>query len=140
MIAVGRLNDESETLLDKIPLVDIESIRNMLADDNAELEKKCGAFQNSLIITTIPGGHNSGRTYYMQASSPELHEKLSRHLIKKSKEAKKRAKFNTRFAKSQYRTKKIYNSHIFQNLSAFLIILVRTAFSFVKSGFVPNHA
>ncbi len=139
MIAVGRLNDESETLLDKIPLVGIESIRNMLADDNAELQKKSGEFQNSLIITTIPGGHNSGRTYYMQASSPELHEKVSSHLLKKSKEAKKRAKFNTRFTKSQYRAKKIYFSHIFQNLSAFLIILVRAVISSVKSGFVRAH-
>ncbi len=130
MIAVGRLNDESETLLDKIPLVDIESIRNMLADDNIELERKSGGFQNSIIITTVPGGHNSGRTYYMQASSPELNEKVSSHLIRISKEAKKRAKFNTRFAKSQYRAKKIYNSLIFQNLSAILIILVRAISSY----------
>ena len=107
MIAVGRLNDESETLLDKIPLVEIESIRKMLADDNAELGRKSGAFQNSLIITTVPGGHNSGRSYYMQASSPELNEKVSSHLIRISTEAKKRAKFNTRFSKSQYRAKKI---------------------------------
>jgi translation elongation factor EF-1alpha len=123
-IAVGRASDESETLLDTIPFVDIESIRDMLGDDNANLEKKNGTFQNSLIITTVPGGHNSGRTYYLQASSPELHAKVAQHLISNRKEARKRAEFNTRFAKSQYWLRKIFNSRVFQNLSALLIILV----------------
>ncbi len=125
VIAVGRASDESETLLDAIPFVDIESIRDMLADDNANLEKKNGTVLNSLIITTVPGGHNSGRTYYIQASSPELHEKVSKLLTSYRKEARKRAEFNTRFAKSQYRIRKIFKSRIFQNLSALLIILVR---------------
>ncbi len=128
MIAVGRSSDESETLLDAIPFVDIESIRDMLGDDNANLEKKSGTFLNSLIITTVPGGHNSGRTYYLQASSPELHAEVAQILIRNRKEARKRAEFNTRFAKSQYWVRKIFNSRIFQNLSALLIILVRQIF------------
>ena len=126
LIAVGRAIDESETLLDAIPFVDIDSIRDMLGDDNANLEKKNGMVLNSLIITTVPGGHNSGRTYYVQASSPELHAKVSKLLIRNQKEARKRAEFNTRFAKSQYMVRKLYNSRIFQNLSALLIILVRS--------------
>jgi hypothetical protein len=125
VIAVGRASDESETLLDAIPFVDIESIRDMLGDDNANLEKKSGTALNSLMITTIPGGHNSGRTYYLQASSPELHARVAQLLISNRKEAKIRAEFNTRFAKTQYWVREIFNSRIFQNLSALLIILVR---------------
>ena len=128
MIAVGRASDESETLLDTIPLVDIESIRDMIAGDNAELEKESKTVQNSLIITTVPGGHNAGRTYYIQASSPELAATVSRLLIKTSKEAKNRAEFQTRYAKSQYITRKIFNSHVVQNFSACLIILVLLLF------------
>ena len=125
VIAIGRANDESETLLDAIPFVDIESIRDMLGDENANLEKKNGACLNSLVITTIPGGHNSGRKYYLQASTPELHEKVAQLLTSNRNEAKIRAEFNTRFAKSQYWVRKIFKSRIFQNLSALLIILVR---------------
>jgi hypothetical protein len=103
----------------------MESIRDMLGDDNANLEKKSGTHLNSLIITTVPGGHNSGRTYYLQAPTPELHEKVARLLISNRNEAKIRAEFNTRFAKSQYWVKQVFSSRIFQNLSALLIILVR---------------
>ena len=128
VIAFGRVNDESETLLDTIPFVDIESIRDMIAGDNAKLEKESKVVQNSLIIGTIPGGHNSGRTYYIQASSPESHEAISKRLTKTRKEAKKRAEFQTRYARTQYITRKIFNSFVFQNVSALLIILVRLLF------------
>ncbi len=125
MIAVGRASDESETLLDTIPLVDIESIRDMIAGDNANLEKENKTVLNSFIITTIPGGHNSGRTYYFQAASPESQQTVSRLLIKSIKEAKIRAEFHTRYAKSQYIMRTIFNSQVVQNVSALLIILVR---------------
>ena len=110
-------------------MVDINSIRDMIAGDNANLEKGSNTVMNSFIITTVPGGHNSGRTYYIQAPSPEVQGTVSRLLIKKTKEAKMRAEFQTRYAKSQYITRKIFNSQIVQNLSALLIILVVLLFS-----------
>jgi hypothetical protein len=125
VIAIGRANDESETLLDAIPFIDIESIRDMLRDDHENLDNNTGKFLNAFIITTVPEGHNCGRTYYLQTASPEMYAEVTHHLIHNRKEAKKLAEFNTRFAKSQYRVRKIFKSRIFQNFAAFLITLVK---------------
>ena len=125
VIAIGRANDESETLLDAIPFIEIDSIREMIGDENSDLDRKSGKSLNAFLITTVSAGHNCGRTYYLQAATPELYADVTHHLSRNNKEAKKRAEFNTRFAESQYWVRKIFNSQIFQNFAAFLITLVR---------------
>ena len=125
LIAIGRANDESETLLDAIPIIDIDSIAEMGGDESANLDKHSGKFLNAFMITTVPGGHNCGRTYHLQAASPEMYAKVIQHLVRNKKEAIKRALFNTRFTKSQYWVRKIFRSRIFQNFAALLITLVR---------------
>jgi hypothetical protein len=125
MIAITRVDDESETLLDAIPLVDIEAVKEMLAGDEAQLGKDRGMFINAFMITTVPGGHNSGRTYYLQTDTTESYSALTRLLVSSVKEARKRAEFNTRFRKTQYILRRFFNSPGFQYFSAFLIILVR---------------
>ncbi len=97
----------------------------MLARDDVQIDKDSGDYLNALMITTVPDGHNSGRTYYLQTSSSESYSALTRRLQVNTKEARKRAEFNTRFSKSQYRLRKIFHSAPFQFLSALLIILVR---------------
>jgi hypothetical protein len=129
MIAIGRANDESETLLDAIPFVEIDSVREMLGDDSSNLDRKSGKFLNAFMMTTVSDGHNCGRTYYLQAASPEMYTEVVQHLNRNKKEAWKRAEFNTRFAKSQYWVRKIFRSRIFQNFAALLITLVRQGHS-----------
>ncbi len=137
VIAIGRPNNESETLLDAIPFIDIDTISAIHGDDGANLDTHSGKFLNSLIITTVPEGHNCGRTYYLQFQSPERCAEITQHLIRNRKEAIKRARFNTRFTKSQYWVRKIFMSRIFQNFAAFLITLVRQcrflAFFFISA-------
>ena len=124
MIAISRVDDESETLLDAIPLVDVDAVKEMLAGDEAQLGKDRGMFLNAFMITTVPGGHNSGRTYYLQTDTAESYSTLTRHVMHCAKEARKRSEFNTRFRKSQYVLRKFFNSPGVQYFSAFLIILV----------------
>ncbi len=124
MIAIGRPDDVSETLLDAIPFVDVDSIREMVGMGEDSLEKDNRNFQNAFMVTTVPGGQNSGRTYYFQASSADSYAQITRHLISNAEEARKRAEFNTRFAKSQYAMRKLFRSKAFQYFSALLIIMV----------------
>ncbi len=127
MIAIGRINDDTDTLLDAIPFEDVETVHEMLGNDEPNIDNKKGNHLNAFMVTTIDGGHNSGRTYYFQATSAESYAELTRHLLSNAKEAKKRAQFKTRFAKSQYRMQKLFNSLIFQNFSALLIVVVSVA-------------
>ncbi len=133
LIAIGRIDDESETMLDAIPLEDVDSVREMLARDDAQLDKGSGNYLNAFMINTVPDGHNSGRTYYVQTSTSESYTTLTQKLQVNSKRARKRAEFNTRFSKSQYRLRKIFNSGAFQFLSALLIILVCSHCLFISS-------
>ncbi len=127
-------------MLDAIPLEDVEAVREMLAMDDAQLDKDSGDYFNAFMITTVPDGHNSGRTYYVQTSTSESYTALTRKLQANTKHARVRAKFNTRFSKSQYRLRKIFNSGAFQFLSALLIILVccRSCSCDMRSGQVET--
>jgi hypothetical protein len=124
MIAIGRINDDADTLLDAIPFEDVETVHEMLGNDEPNIENKKGNYLNAFMVTTIDGGYNSGRTYYFQTNSAESYAELTQHLISNAKEARKRAQFKTSFAKSQYRMRKLYNSLIFQYFSALLIVVV----------------
>ncbi len=123
-IAIGRANDDSETLLDEIPFVDVSTVRDMVGMEEERLDKDDGHLMNAFMVTTVPGGHNSGRTYYFQAASPDSYFQVTRHLLANAKAARKRAEFNTQFTKSQYNMRKMFNSRIFQYFSALLIVLV----------------
>ncbi len=125
MIAIGQVNDDSETLLDEIPFVDVDSVHDMVGlDEELETNNSNSSNLHAFMVTTVPDGHNSGRTYYFQTSSADSFSELTRHLLLNAKEARKRASYNTRFAKSQYNMRKLYNSWIFQHFSALLIVMV----------------
>ncbi len=115
-------------MLDAIPLEDVDSVREMLAMEDAQLDTDKDHYLNAFMITTVPDGHNSGRTYYVQTSTSESYTALTRKLQANTKHARERAEFNTRFSKSQYRLRKIFHSSPFQFLSALLIILVPPIF------------
>ncbi len=124
IIAIGRPNDASETLLDAIPFVDVDSVLEMVGMGEDSLEKDNSNFQHAFMVTTVPGGQNSGRTYYFQTSSADSYSQVTRHLLANAQEARKRAEFNTRFAKSQYAMRILFNSKAFQYFSALLIMMV----------------
>ena len=119
----------------------MESVRDMHNSENNDMHKASTKmrfqvqfnlttstkqdFTNALMINTVADGQNSGRTYYLQASSSEDYHKLSRSLKKNSKRERERVAAQTRFAKLQLRTRKIFSSQWFQGGSATLIIAVR---------------
>ena len=109
-------------MIDQIPLSEVESVRAMDAFDDQDFDR--AKFANAVMITTIPNGHNSGRTYYLQADTSTKCNDLVTHLIKVTRSARKRAEAKTQFAKSQFKVREIFNSAPFQLLSASLIISV----------------
>ena len=74
------------------------------------------------MINTIAEGHNSGRTYYLQASSKGNCTEMVRLLKALSKKERERAAAQTRFAKVQLRARKLFSSYWFQLSSATLIV------------------
>ena len=85
-------------------------------------------FQNSIIIHTIPGGYNSGRTYYLKANSELECSKILADLSVNSIAAKKRAESKSNFAKLQRRVRRVYRSKIFEGISVSCIIMVSLPF------------
>ena len=74
MISFAIVGDEQ--VVDEIPLAEINTVEYILDDTNRadesvlslqELEK-ARRFQFAMQITTVKGGHNSGRTYCLQVS------------------------------------------------------------------------
>ena len=125
IIAIGQVNDDSDTLLDEIPFVDVASVHDMVGlDEELETQNSNSSNLHAFMVKTVPDGHNSGRTYYFQTSSADSFSELTRHLMLNAKVARKRAAYNTRFTKSQYAIRKIFNSSMFQYFSALLIVMV----------------
>lgn len=81
-------------------------------------------FLNAFMINTLEEGHNSGRIYYLQASSKQQCLDLVKSIRSFAKRARERANARTRFAKVQLRVRKVFNSFWFQSVSAILIIAV----------------
>ena len=81
-------------------------------------------FSNAFMIKTIAEGHNSGRNYYLQASSMEQCMGTVKLIKSLSKRAREKAAAQTRFARVQLKARKFYSSHWFQSGSATLIIAV----------------
>ena len=93
---------------------------------------------HALQIATTSEGHNSGRSYYLQASSQEELGRLKFQLQVNAKAARKRAQARTVFRHWQYRVRKIYESPIFQALVALFITGVNI--TFVIIGFFIHQA
>jgi hypothetical protein len=122
----------AETEIDYIPLDEVEFIKEMKDDvdvnilniDHGEQDASDGAGLHAIQIATDREGHNSGRDYYIQVSSKDSYDRLSAHLRKSSKAAKKRAEAHTAFRRSQYRVRKLYESKPCQVFVALMISAV----------------
>jgi hypothetical protein len=92
--------------------------------DNGDGVDKEAKHSNDLMIETHPEGYNSGRTYYLQASSRVACQDIVRKLSKSCKAAHEKAHARTVFAQAQRRVGKVYKSTLFQGFFAALIIAV----------------
>jgi hypothetical protein len=77
-----------------------------------------------LMIETHTEGYNSGRIYYLQAESRAICQKLISKLRLYCAAARERANAQTTLAQAQQHVRKLYQSKIFQNIVAILIIAV----------------
>ena len=98
------------------------SVRIYVANRFISLPKQ--DFSHAFMINTVAEGHNSGRTYYLQASSHEQCQEMVKLIKTLSKRAIELAAAQTQFAKIQLRARKLYNSYLFQSGSAILIMVV----------------
>jgi hypothetical protein len=120
-----------DTVIDKIPLIEIKLVREMIdAVEEGTNSKDC----NELMIETDADGYNSGRTYYLQAESSGACRDIAKKLSKNSKIAIDRANAQTAFAQAQQKVRKFYISTIFQNVVASLILMVCTAIDAHRSS------
>ena len=123
----------------QIPLAEVENVRDMQSSEDNDMQKaslcadkvvkisyfqKNQDFSNAIMINTVPEGHNSGRTYYFQASSKQECLNLVISLKKLSERERERVAAQTRFAKLQLRARKVFSSQWFQSGSATLIMAV----------------
>ena len=106
-------------MIDRIPLSEIDRVHVF----DEEIDRR--TYENSLMISTIPEGFNSGRTYYLQESSYARCLEFVKQLNHLAKSARARAESRSAFAKSQLKVRKIYKSWPFQMASASLLITVR---------------
>ncbi len=106
---------DDDTIVDEIPLAQVDTIQDMLdishpeASDVLSLQdmEKSRRFHHSFQIATIAGGHNSGRSYCLQAASAEQCRTLVRDLRVLAVIARDKAEAKTRFEKSQDRVRAV---------------------------------
>jgi hypothetical protein len=114
-----------ETLLDAIPFAEVVGMQSMCT-----LEQKCESFfevdiSNAFQIRTKQNGHNAGRKYLLQASSPEDLEAILNELQFLAKVALVKEEASSKWSKLQESVRLVYNSSRFQGTAAFLIVSVR---------------
>jgi predicted RNA-binding protein YlxR (DUF448 family) len=160
-LSFALLDDDSE--IDFIPLSEVICVEEMcgVEDANADgltrkscsglnmLHKSLGSedielqfdddstsrlFVNAFQIATIPDGYNSGRSYYLQADSSDVKQKVIEQLQALSQSARKRAEVKSLFRKVQDHVREVYTTKIFQGSAALLIIAVSNSEWVGRSG------
>jgi hypothetical protein len=124
VVLFAQLSDD--TIMDKIPLMEIKAVKEMIDVDDGDQKSKEG---NDFMIETSTEGYNSGRTYYLQADSSTACQEASEKISQNSKQAIERANAKTAFTLAQQRVKTVYKSAIFKNVVAALILTVGMNFS-----------
>jgi hypothetical protein len=135
---------DEEAVVDCIPLHEILQIKRMGLDGSTEqlnaihskgsftpgashLQLSSNLFVRTVKIETHPDGYNSGRTYYLQASSDEELTRFIGILTDYARDARKRYEAKSVLERSQTKVRKIFHSTIFQCGAAFFILAVRPA-------------
>ena len=124
-------------MVDAIPMCEIEFICSAQSsedscqedhpkksDNKKEADPQRQKFRNSFQIRTFVEGYNSGRAYYLKASSEQECADLINKLSSSASSAKKAKEAKTRFEKSQERVRVVYRSNICQGFTAIMIVAV----------------
>jgi hypothetical protein len=119
------LEEESDVVRDYIPLHETNEI-SMKRNDNEGFggtpkEKDTHRF----FVETIKDGYNSGRTYDLQATSPEMCSKVVSMLNQFAQKARSASQKRSKFEKSQQLVLKMHNSLWYQGAATTLILAVR---------------
>jgi hypothetical protein len=103
-------NVGQEIAIDCIPLPEVSSIEQVNTQQVQQTKSQSKSadsaqtrFQNALQIKTLPNGYNAGRTYYLQASSPEECQSVCSSLSLCARRARKAELAKTRIF--HYQTK-----------------------------------
>ena len=128
-----------ETLLDVIPLTDVNGVE-MMQDSEQEVSRKGKPslqrsfseitvenvidFANAFQIRTKKNGYNSGRKYIIKAGSKETLRSLITGIPNFGRAAVLRADAQPIWRRIQQRVRAMYSSSWFQGLTSFLIMAV----------------
>ncbi len=111
--------------IDYIPLAEILMINATKDSDlGAELNDKSpesADVEHTIHITTEPGGHNSGRSYYLRTDTKGSLDHLVQKVRSLAREAKKRRDNHNIFQRTQRRVRRVYES---APARAFIILLI----------------
>lgn len=128
MVLFAQLSED--TIIDKIPLIEIKAVKEMTDVHDGDQKSKDG---NDFMIETSTEGYNSGRTYYFQADSKAACKDASNKISHNSRQAIDRANAKTAFTQAQQQVKKVYKSAVFKNIVAFLILSVGMNFPQIET-------
>ena len=131
VIAFAAVNEG--LLLDAIPLSEIISIDLMKDLDQSDehhhhLHNSYEAaidFSRAFQIRTHKDGQNAGRKYVLRADTDDQATTFVSELNHLSKVAAERAVARTRWGSIKQRVRNVYDSSVFQGMSAILIVAVR---------------
>lgn len=119
MIAFSNPGDD--TILDQIFLKEVELCQDMskfnVGVDGAK-------FAEAILIKTSLFGHNSGRTYYLQAVSKEDCTLLESQICRLARAAKRRERSVSTLSMIRLLARDVFESRNFQGFTAFLILAV----------------
>ena len=130
VIAFAAVNEG--VLLDAIPLSEVISIDLMKDLDPSDEEHQhlhnsfeaAIDFTHAFQIRTHKDGQNAGRKYVLRADSDDQAAMFVSELNHLSRVAAERAVARTRWERIQRRIRKVYDSSVFQGISAILIVVV----------------
>ena len=120
-------------LLDAIPLSEVISIDMMKDLDQSDEQHHHlhSSYEAAIDLThafqirTHKDGQNAGRKYVLRADSDDQAASFVTELNHLSRLAAERAMARTRWERFQRRVRKVYDSSLFQGISAILIVVVR---------------
>ncbi len=124
---------DEDMLLDAIPLSEVISIDLMKDLDQSDehqhhLHNSYEAaidFTHAFQIRTQKDGQNAGRKYVLRAETDEQAAMFVSELNHLSRVAAEEAMARTKWERIQRRVRMVYDSSLFQGISAILIIVVR---------------
>ena len=121
-VVFALVDDDSEAVLDKIPLRDIEGVEDI--SRFITTLSCCNQFINSVVISTKASGHNGGRAYYLQADSTDDCAQLAAQLSSLAKSAARGVDGASLLGKLCFTGRGVFESPHFQNIFVILTLAV----------------